>query len=231
MNPILKPFKKLSERQGAVWAFLNRKLKKFSKKKKYFPSITISRETGSGGRLVAKQVAKKLGFKYYDKTIVEMLAKESKKRKSLISSLDEKGRSFVEDTVSALFGKEGLSGPAYLRSLIKVILALVRKNSCVILGRGGNFILPSDIALKVRIIAPLKTRIENSVKYEGNTKQKAKEEIKRIHFNRKDFIKRYFGKDISSANYYDLVINTKDISLKQATAIIVKAFRAKSPKI
>jgi len=225
-----KFIKHLSNKQSSLWAFLNREFIKKAKKKKYYSCITVSRETGSGGRLIAQMTAKKLGFKYYDKTIVEMLAKESKKRKSLISSLDEKGRSFVEETVNALFGKECLSGPAYLRSLTKVILALSGKKSCVLLGRGGNFILPLEMTLKVRIIAPLKTRLENSVKHEGNTKQKAKEEIKRIHFNRKDFIKRYFGKDISNANYYDLVLNTKDISLKQATEIIVRAFRVKFPK-
>ena len=35
--------------------------------------ITISREFGSGGRFIGKEVAKKLGIKYYDKDIITFL--------------------------------------------------------------------------------------------------------------------------------------------------------------
>ena len=35
--------------------------------------ITISREFGSGGRSIAKEVAKKLGYKYYDKELVKQV--------------------------------------------------------------------------------------------------------------------------------------------------------------
>jgi len=42
--------------------------------KKY---ITISREYGSGGRLIGKMVAEGLGYKFYDKEIIDMAAKES----------------------------------------------------------------------------------------------------------------------------------------------------------
>ena len=39
--------------------------------------ITISREFGSGGRTVGKLLAEKLNYKYYDKEIIEEIAKES----------------------------------------------------------------------------------------------------------------------------------------------------------
>jgi cytidylate kinase len=48
-----------------------------------------------------------------------------------------------------------------------------------------------------------------------------------VHFARKDFVKRYFNKNISNANYYDLVLNTEHLSLEQAVAIIIKAFKEK----
>ena len=39
--------------------------------------ITISREYGSGGRLIGETLAKKLGFKFYDKEMIHLLMEES----------------------------------------------------------------------------------------------------------------------------------------------------------
>ena len=39
--------------------------------------ITIAREYGSGGRYVAKMVAEKLGIKFYDKDLIEIVSNES----------------------------------------------------------------------------------------------------------------------------------------------------------
>ena len=39
--------------------------------------ITISRQFGSGGRSIGKAVAEKLGIPYYDKELVDKVAKES----------------------------------------------------------------------------------------------------------------------------------------------------------
>lgn len=228
----VKILKELVNRQTSVWTLVKEKsLSKKKKVEKYHSGITVSRETGSGGRLIAQKVAQKLNFKYYDKRIVDLIVKRANKRQEFIKSLDEKSLSFIEETINSLFGGGQISGPAYFRHLVKVVLALARKRACVILGRGSNFILPSQTTLKVRIIAPLQTRIENSMKYEGNSREEAKAVIKKIHFERKDFVKRYFGKDISNANYYDLVINTKDIGLDQAVAVIASAFKQKFPEL
>jgi len=227
--------KQIINRQASLWSYvsgskLRQLTKKKSKNKKYHPSITVSREAGSGGRLVAKLIAKKLHFKFYDKTIVDLIVKKTKKRKDLIQSLDEQSLSFLEETLATFFSKKKISSPSYFRGLVKVFLTLGQKGNCVILGRGANFILPSEHSLKVRIIAPLKVRIKSAMVYEGYKKQRAQNEIKKLHFNRKDFIKKYFFKDISNANYYDLVINTKNLSLEEAAETAVCAFRKKFPK-
>ena len=38
--------------------------------------ITIAREYGSGGRLIAQKVAEKLGIVYYDNEVIDLAAKE-----------------------------------------------------------------------------------------------------------------------------------------------------------
>ena len=39
--------------------------------------ITVSRQFGSGGRSIAKEVAKMLGYKYYDEELVKQVAEET----------------------------------------------------------------------------------------------------------------------------------------------------------
>ena len=39
--------------------------------------ITISREFGSGGRFIGKEVAKQLGIAYYDKNMINEIAEKS----------------------------------------------------------------------------------------------------------------------------------------------------------
>lgn len=223
-----KALDQILNKQLGVWSWQNRVHKPSKKKeKKFFPCITVSREAGSGGRLVARLVAKKLKLKYYDKKIVTLIVEKTKKRKDLISSLDEKRLGVLEETLGTFFSGRKISAPTYFRNLVKVIMALGQKESCVILGRGGNFVLPPEYVLRVSIIAPLKTRIKSTIKYEKKSKRKAEEIIRETDLNRKKFIKKYFLKDISNSDYYDLVINTRNFSLEEVRDIIIAAYKKK----
>ena len=51
--------------------------------------ITISREFGSGGRTVGKEVAKKLGIPCYDQEIIEKIAQESGLTKDFVAEKGE----------------------------------------------------------------------------------------------------------------------------------------------
>ena len=46
--------------------------------------ITISRECGSGGRTIGRKLAEKLGYAFYDKELIDRVAKESGLAKEFI---------------------------------------------------------------------------------------------------------------------------------------------------
>jgi cytidylate kinase len=190
-----------------------------------YPCITVSRESGSGGQWIAKKVAKELGLKFYHKKLVEMIAKTAQKRTELIRALDEQKQDSITSIVNAFLGFESLPDHAYIKSLSKVVLGIAATHPAVILGRGANFILPKETCLRVRVIAPFLTRVRNSMKYEHKSEEEAKEAIRQVHVGRKEFTSKYFSKDISNANYYDLVINTKHLSLDEAAQIVVVTFK------
>jgi len=193
------------------------------------PFITISRESGSGGRPIAEAVAKSLGFKLYNKNLIELIAKKAKKRKALIASLDEKDRGFVTDLVHSLLNPDYVSEQAYIKNLCKVVLSVARKGNCVILGRGGNFITNNYGGLHIRVAAPFLVRAGYTSQYEGYTIYEARERMEKYDKKRKEFIKQYFGKNPSNANYYDLVINTTYLGVEEARDIIIEAFKKKFP--
>ncbi len=54
--------------------------------------ISIEREYGSGGRVIAEQLAKTLGIKFYDKNIIEQIANEKSLNLDELKKFDEKAR-------------------------------------------------------------------------------------------------------------------------------------------
>ena len=162
--------------------FVNRDRSVGDKKKSlvFKPFITVSREAGSGGRVIAKKVAKKLNLLYYDKKLIEMTSNKSKKRKALISSLDEKERGFVDDLVHSLLNPDYVSEQTFIKSLFEVVLSVARKGHCVIIGRGANFITSEYGGLNVRIVAPFLVRAGYTSKYEKRSLYESRERVKKF---------------------------------------------------
>jgi len=193
------------------------------------PFVTLSRESGSGGGPIGRAVAKKLGFKLYDKKLIELTAKQSKQRKNLIESLDEKDRGFVEDLVNSMLNPDYVAEETYIKHLCQVVLSVAHKGNCVIMGRGSNFITSQYGGLHVRIVAPFLVRAGYTAQYEGWSIYEARERVKEFDRERKEFIKKNFGKDPSNDNYYDLVINTTYYNIEQSANLIIAAFKLKFP--
>ncbi|OGD61955.1 hypothetical protein A2160_01165 [Candidatus Beckwithbacteria bacterium RBG_13_42_9] len=196
-------------------------------KSKRLPFIAVSREAGSGGKLIAKMVAQKLGFKFYDEGLIDLVAKTAHKRKRVIVALDEREREFIDDLVHRLLNPEYVSAQTYIKSLVQVIQALALKGGIVILGRGANFVVERHAGLNVRVIAPYLVRVGYTMKYEKRSKEDAQYRIKKYDRERKEFVRQFFGKDPSNTNYYDVVINTEQTSIEQAVEMILEAYRQK----
>ena len=110
--------------------------------------ITISRQFGSGGRSIGKAVAEKLGIPYYDKELVDKVAKESGFSHEFIEEIGE----YASVTSSFLFNIAVSSHPMGLIDTMSVsdklyvcqtnvIRDLASKGPCVIVGRCADFIL------------------------------------------------------------------------------------------
>lgn len=189
--------------------------------------ITVSRDPGSGGNPVAKLVAKKLGFTFYNKKLINEIARSANARRQILEEVDEKTRTQMDDLVHNVLNPEYISERRYIKHLCKVILSLAQKGNVVILGRGSNFITPRSKGLHVRVTAPYRVCVARAVQYEHVTYQRAREIIGKVMAERAGFVKQYFGKDIVNPKYYDLTITTTYLSIENTAQMIVNAYKRK----
>ncbi len=194
------------------------------------PFITISRDAGSGGRLIAKKVAQKLKFDFYDDKLLDEIANITKTKKYYLKAVDEKKNNLFKDLIHSVINVNYVDPYVYQESLIKVIVERAEKGKVVFLGRGANFITPRDKGLHVRVTAPFYVRVQNTIKFEGFDRKQAIELVSKLDYHRSQFVRSVFGRDIRRARYYDLVINTEMLSIDATVEIVIKAYKEKTKK-
>jgi cytidylate kinase len=184
------------------------------------PVVTISREPGSGGRIVAQRLAETLGFEVFHQEVLHEMAKRAEVSEQLLATLDEKGLSILEDWIASLVNDRHLWPDQYLQHLMNVIGTIGKHGRTVVVGRGANFILPPQQRFRVRITAPQRLRIENVGRDFKLSPDEAKRRVIKTESNRKAFVRKYFNADIADPTNYDLVINTQTLSVDNAVNVI-----------
>lgn len=187
------------------------------------PVITISREPGSGGRLVAQGVAEALGLDLFHQEVIHEMAKSAKVGMRLMKTLDERGLSMVEDWIEAAVNKHHLWPDEYAQVLWKVIGTIGKHGRAVLVGRGANFVLPPEKRFRVRVIAPQAFRVQMVAEKFDLPPTEARRRVIRTGSQRKAFVRKYFNADISDPTNYDMLLNTQTIGIEQAVKAICAA--------
>ena len=219
MKKKFRSIDKIVEDQVKRWQILHKE----KKVAKLIPVITISREPGSGGRVVAEGLAEEYGLDLFHQEIIHEMAKSAKVSSNLLKILDEKGLTILEDFISSLVLDKYLWPDQYLKHLLKVVGTIGKQGSSIIVGRGANFILPSEECFRVRITAPLESRIQLLVHDFNVSEEDAKRRIIKTESERRAFVRKYFYADIADPKNYDLVINMEKVTINTAVNIIGSA--------
>jgi cytidylate kinase len=185
--------------------------------------ITISRESGSGGTILAKRLAKELGFDLFHREVIQEMAESANISTRIVETLDEKGLSVLENSIAAMIRDRHLWPDEFLKYLMKVVGTIGKHGRAVIVGRGAHFILPQDENLKVRVISPLAMRIRNVAHELDIAESEAQKMILKTDSDRRSFSRKYFYADVTDPLNYDLVINTARMSIDAAVKSIVAA--------
>ena len=215
----MKAMHQLIEEQVRRWEILRRQKSEVSP----MPVVTLSREPGSGGKLIAKALADQLGFDLFDQEIINAMAKDANTTTSVIRSLDEKSVSMIDDWVAAAISQRHLWPDELSHVLMRVIGAIGRHGKAVIIGRGANFVLPPDIRFRVRIIAPMEQRISRVAEAYGISREVARNRVMRTESDRRAFVRKYFHSDIRDPVNYDMILNSGTLSIASCVAAICNA--------
>lgn len=190
--------------------------------------ITISREFGSGGRTIGKEVASKLGIHCYDSELIEKIAEESGLSKEFIA---EKGEhtsfgNWLADSFSSDMTSVGFSTRDYLWVIQrKIILDLADRESCVIVGRCADYILRErEDCLRVFIHADEKARAERIVKVYGEGKDSPQKRIQSKDRRRKAYYRYYTDMEWGIANNYHICLDSGVLGIEKCVELIVNLY-------
>jgi cytidylate kinase len=175
--------------------------------------ITISRGSYTHGGKVAEKVAQKLGYGCISRELfLEISDEYNISQIKLIRAICD-APSFLERYT---FGRE-----KYINYIRAAILEHLSKDNIVYHGFAGHFFL-KDIphALKVRIIADMKYRIECMMNREGVSEKKAEIMVNKVDEERRRWSQKLYGIDTWDSRLYDLVINIEKITIDDAVDII-----------
>jgi cytidylate kinase len=187
---------------------------------KSIKTITVSRQSGSQGYLLAKELSKETDFDLFHNEILEAMVETSKNSRILLETLDERGMNIVDDIVSDFINEHHLWPDQYSKLLFKILTTIGKHGKAIILGRGANCVLKDKETLRVRIIAPLDVRLNFIQKNLNLNKEDAMKHIVNIDSNRSAFAKRYFNSDSTDPSNYDLILNTGVLPIEKAVQVI-----------
>jgi len=216
----MKSIPRIIEEQVQRWQIMQKEGKE---EKEGVSVITVSREPGSGGRVVATRLAEKLGIAIFHQEVINEMAKSADVSEKLVETLDERGLSILEDWISSLVHERHLWPDRYMQHLMKVVGTIGKHGRAVVVGRGANFILPPEKRFSVRIVGPQAWRINNVAKEFDISLEDAKRRVMRTESDRRAFIRKYFNADIADPTNYDLVVNTATLKVDDAVKVISSA--------
>ena len=215
--------------------------------------ITVSREYGSRGEQIAQQVAKELGYSYFDKEILTDVARAANTTQAQISPYDEQEargfRGFLKDffipkyppavewlhyapelylewSADSTEVAPTLDADKVISFFRHVIESLWKRDNVVIVGRGSQMILAAKPNTShLRFLAPIDDRIEQIMEGEGILYPKALKRIQAIDKQRADYLKHCYDADWADPKLYHLVLNTGSMDAEQAAKVIITAVR------
>jgi cytidylate kinase len=192
------------------------------------PTIAVSRQYGARGAAVAHVVAEKLGFSYWNRELVDEIARHAHVADRLVRSFDEHHQPSVVETVRSMTVGGALTSTEYFHELTRVVDGIARHGHAVVVGRGVQFLI-TGACLRVRVVCPLDERVRGLCERRGVTPAVARKEISDNDADRAAFVRDHYHKEVDAPASYDLVVNTGSLGVEAAAEVVIAAFRGRFP--
>ncbi len=195
------------------------------------PTVTISRQTGSGAMEIAGRLAEFLqdavpcacGWTVFDKNLVTQMLKEHELPEQLARFIPEDRVGSVQDMIEQILGLHPPS-ETLVRQISETVIHLADLGHVILVGRATNVITRHrKNVFHVRLVAPLEKRVAQVMGKSRLNAKAAEEFIRDEDTARKRYLKEYYKHDPDEVLTYDVVLNTARFSPAQAARIIGEA--------
>lgn len=191
--------------------------------------ITIGRNFGSNGRIIGKNLAKEMGIGFYDRNLIEMASKNSGVEWKVAGNADEKLIGHFLKFNLGLEMQENENDRIY-RAQEEVIRSIVKsEESCVIVGRGADYILRNrPEVLKVFIYAPFRLRVETVMeRYHFDKEEEAEKVVRHMDKTRRNYYEYFTDSNWDQKEGKDLLIDSSEFGIEGSVNLIKMAAECK----
>lgn len=190
--------------------------------------ITISRQYGSGGKMIGEKLAKALGIQCYDKVFLEQISK-----KLGVSGAFFRDENRGENGLYAVGGHTALSRVTSLtvnnevyETAAKLIKEIAEKESAVIVGRCADYVLEDyDNVLSLFIYAEKPERMKRGIELYHLSPDKVEETMMRFDRKRAKFYEFYTDRKWGAVSNYSMMVNTTRVGVDQCVNYLAAIVR------
>ncbi|MBE6859328.1 MAG: cytidylate kinase-like family protein [Ruminococcus sp.] len=194
--------------------------------------ITIERQYGSGGSIIGKLAADKLGINCYNRQILEMTAQKCGISPEYLETAEENvPTSFLYSLLLSANPSRSIEDNLPLSDKVFLMESRIitdisnEEESFVLVGRCGNYILEEKGCFSVYIYANPEDRIERAIKEYGIAQNKAEQIMKKADKRRETFYNVNTGRLWQDKDQYALCLNSAELGDELCAELIVKAYR------
>jgi len=201
-----------------------------------FKALTVEREFGAGGGLIARKAAERLGWNLLDGALAGAVAREARIDRETAVRYDERVGSWWHRfhraglwslAIEAGFAPDDVWFPDAESMAVFARQAIAKAagtGKCVIVGRGAQCVLQGhEDVFHVFIYGPWRERVSR-VRRRFNSPEKAGESIRLTDGERARYIRTYYGCDWKDPHLYQMMISSQ-IGLDRAAETIVDAIQ------
>lgn len=188
--------------------------------------INVGRQFGSGGKLVALSLGRKLGIPVYDQELISKAAEQSGFSKELFARSDEKRSLLALSSFIVDVGRFG-SADNYVNDnqlfviQSNVIRTIADKGSAIFIGRCSDYILRDRKCLDVFVTATDAVRIKRVAGRMNITPEQAEAMMRKKDRTRETYYNYYTFGNWGVASNYDLCVDSSILGIDGTADMII----------
>jgi cytidylate kinase len=177
--------------------------------------ITITSEMATGGRELGKLLARRLDYRYVDKSLFQDIAKDMNVSKGTLISFEETRR--YEG-----YEKSVVDDEEYKKSLRNLLLETARKDNVVIVGRVAYFFLKNmKNCYHIRLVAPMDWREKYALENYKINPDRVQKFIEKGDKTRKWFRRSICGMSFDDSSWFHFTLNMSRTPIEKAVELIM----------